>query len=124
MDMQELAKMRLESFGVIAEEQAFSFAAGKVEEQIKNVCNVEEVPEGLTYTAADMIAGEYLNQMLLLGKLDTETFPLEAAVKSIDVGDTKTTFIEGTSEEEKLAAFIRGLRSHGEDLLAYRRLQW
>lgn len=124
MDMQELAKIRLESFGVITEEPAFSFAAGKVEEQIKNVCNVEEVPEGLTYTAADMISGEYLNQMLLLGKLDAEVFPLEAAVKSVDVGDTKVTLVDSASEEDKLTAFIQGLRSHEEDLLAYRRLQW
>lgn len=122
--MQEQAKAKLESFGVTAEEPAFSFVAGLVQERIRNFCNIEEIPEGLEYTATDMVCGEYLNQMLLLGRLDAEVFPLEAVVKSLDAGDTKITFMDNASAEDKLAAFIRGLCSHESDLLAYRRLQW
>lgn len=124
MDLLEKAKTRLEGIGITADDLALSFAAGKVEEHIKNFCNVEEVPEGLEYAATDMACGEYLNQLLLLGKLDAETFPVNAAVKSIDEGDVKITFMDNTSAEDKLTAYIQYLLNHENDLITYRRLRW
>lgn len=116
------AQARLESMGVTADEIALSFAASKVVEQIKNYCNVVQIPEGLHFAAIDMICGEYLQQMQRLGKL--EGFDTEAAVKSISEGDVSITFMDNVSAEDKLTAYIGSLLNHEKDLIAYRRLRW
>lgn len=122
MELLQRAKVMLESLGIVPNETALSFAADKVAEQIKNFCNVVEVPRNLNYAATDMVCGEYLQQMQRLGKL--EGFDVEAAVKSISEGDVSITFMDNASAETKLEAFIKTLLSQENNLLACRRLRW
>lgn len=122
VDLLNLARGRLESFGANVDGTALAFAAGKVEEKIRNFCNIAEVPGELIYTAVDMVCGEYLYQMQQLGKL--ENFDVDAAVKSIDEGDVKITFMDNASASDKLVTFIGHLLDHEADLLAFRRLRW
>ncbi len=124
MDIMQEAARQLESYGISADGTALAFAVGRVEEKIRNFCNITEVPEGLFHTAVNMVCGEYLQQMYLLGKLDPEVFPAEAAVKSISEGDVSISFMDNASAEDKLAVFIEKLKSSESDLLAYRRLAW
>ena len=69
MDILQEAQVRLESFGVAVDGPALAFATELVKEKIRNFCNLDEVPDGLFYTAVDMVCGEYLYQMQNLGKL-------------------------------------------------------
>lgn len=121
--IQESVK-RLTSYGVTVDEIALGVAAGKTEEKIRNFCNITEIPEGLFHTAVNMVCGEYLNQMNLLGRLDAEAFPADAAIKSISEGDVSVSFMDNASASDKLTAFIKGLSECEGDLLAYRRLTW
>ena len=123
-NLYELAKERLRSFAVEVDEMALRFTVSRVQEHIQNFCNITEIPAELTYTAASMICGEYLNQMQKPGKLDAETFPIDAAIKAIEEGDVKITFMDSASAEDRLAAFISYLLDVNAELLAFRRLRW
>ncbi len=73
-----------------------------------------------------MTAGRYLQYKKACGQL-TE-FDLDAAVKSIQEGDTNITFaIGGGSQtpEQRLDALIASLCSERlEEVIRYRRLEW
>ena len=124
MDLLKDARVQLQSYDVTVDETALSFAVGLIEEKIRNFCNVAEVPEGLFHTAVNMVCGEYLHQMQNLGKLDAETFPVDAAIKSIEEGDVKISFMDNASASDRLTVFIQTLRGTNQDLMAFRRLRW
>lgn len=116
-----LTVTRLESWGV-KELEVFelSYAVMSTIEFIKNTTNQIVVPEGLTFTAVDLVCGELLSQRLDAGNLPE--FDVDKAVKSIKVGDTTTTFQdEGKSGIEML---INGLMSGKDDLISHRKLKW
>ena len=60
--MVEQARERLESFGYLlkdGDEVILAFSLQKVENTIKNDCNVSSVPKGLVSIAIDMAVGEF-----------------------------------------------------------------
>ena len=62
--MLERAKERLESFGSVlkdGDEVILTFSIQKVENTIKNDCNVPSIPDGLMHIAVDMAVGEFLS---------------------------------------------------------------
>lgn len=119
---------RLESFGYVttnADDWVIGFSIQKVENSIKNACNVTSIPDGLKHTAIDMICGEFLFAKKQSGQL--EGFNLETAIKQIQTGDTSTTFaVEGSSSpEQRLDALISYLINYGKgDFTSYRRIRW
>lgn len=122
---------RLEGLGYIVnvtnDSWMIAFAIQKVENQIKNACNLDRIPDGLKYRAVDMVCGEFLFAMKQTGKLD-ETFNLEVAVKSVQAGDTNVTLAIGDgsqSPEQRLDALISYLMERGEgDFVCYQKLKW
>lgn len=126
--MLETVKERLKLFGcAVADEDIWvlQFIISKVENTVKDSCNANEVPDGLFQTAVDMVVGEYL-----LGKKNTgglTDFDLEIAIKTVQEGDTTTTFdSEGSmTAEQRLDALIAHLRAPNKSLWSrYRRLSW
>ena len=80
---------RLDSFGYeVSESDAFivSFCVQKVENSIKNDCNVSEVPEGLMNIAVDRVCGEVLESLYYTGKLDVGSIALDGALASVTLG--------------------------------------
>lgn len=129
IDVAEVKK-RLEQLGYAAvdnEDIIILFSINKVTEHIKNSCNVSSIPEGLHYTAIDMICGEFLFALKQIGKLN-ETFDLEMAVKQIQEGDTSITFSIGDGSqtpEQRLNNLISYLMNNGEgDFVCYRKIRW
>ena len=117
----------LTAFGLdVTEEDAFLILiCESVTERICNLTNRQEVPNGLTYLAAEMAAGEYLYRLYKAGLLSG--FDFDAAVSSIKEGDTSVSFAvsEDTTDEGKLAALITYLREGRQaELYHYRRLVW
>jgi len=126
--MLEDVKKRLESLGYIfVEDDAWvlGFIILKVEGHIKDQCNTLVVPEGLYQNAVDMVCGE-----LLLGKKGSGQltgFDLEAAVKSIQEGDTNVTFAFGSGSstpEERLDGLINFLLHSEVNYSSYRKIRW
>lgn len=121
-------KKRLESFGYIvtdADTWVLGFIIQKVENHIKSQCNTSTVPEELHQTSVDMVVGEFLLGKKSMGQLIG--FDLDAAVKSIQEGDTNITFAFGSGSmtpEERLDALIGFLMHSETNFASYRCMKW
>jgi len=121
-------KKRLESFGYTvtdADAWVLDFIIKKVENHIKNQCNTSTVPEGLYEIAVDMAVGEFLLGKKNIGQLTG--FDLDAAIKSIQEGDTNITYAFGNGSmtpEERLNQLIDYLMHPEADFVSYRCLKW
>ena len=73
------------------------FILQDTEEKIKNYCNLDEVPQELIHTKISMAVDIYRNE-----QIGNESAP--AAVKSISIGDTSTSFgtVQDSSRVETL----------------------
>lgn len=102
------------------------FICNSVRERICNETNQTEVPEGLRYMAVEMAVGQYLSWKKDVGQL--EGFDLDAAVKSIQEGDTNITFALGEGSlttEQRLTNLINYLiNGRTREFIRYRRLLW
>lgn len=129
--MLEKVKERLESFGYAlkdGDEAILAFSIQKAENTIKNDCNVPSIPDGLANIAVDMAAGEFLTAKKTFSPDDIAGLDLGLAVKQIQKGDTTTVFAAGEGSltpEQRLAAFLNYLLTHGRDEFScYRKLRW
>lgn len=124
----ELVLLRLESFGcVIAESDGFCicFSVQKVENSIKNICGVAEVPKELTNIAVDMVCGEVLGTIYSTGRLSIESLDLDGAIASVSAGDTSVSFDNAATDAGKFRALLQMLQHGGRgELSCYRRLRW
>ena len=102
------------------------FSIDKVENDIKNYCNIGEIPDGLVYVFCYRITGEFLNAMKNSGSLDIENMKLNTAfVTSISIGDTSTSFSDKNSDENRINSLISYLLTTGQDSIhAYRCIKW
>ena len=122
----EAVLQRLDSLGYTAidgDELLICFSAQKVENNIKNSCNVLLIPDGLFNVAVDMVYGDFLSTKKGLGGLTG--FDFGVAVKSIQEGDTNITFVDGLSAEQQFDKIIGDLRSPGESkFVSFRKMKW
>lgn len=89
--MLEKVKERLQSFGYTlkdGDEVILNFSIQKVENTIKNDCNVSSIPDGLVNIAIDMAIGEFLTAKKTFSPNDITGLDLDFAVKQIQTGDT------------------------------------
>lgn len=129
--MLEKVKARLLAFGYELKESddaLLFFSIQKVENTIKNDCNVPEIPDGLENIAIDMVVGEFLTAKKTFSPGDITGLDLDYAVKQIQVGDTNTVFATGeasSTPEQRLNSFLNYLLSYGRDQFScYRRIRW
>lgn len=122
---------RLASLGytVIASDSwLLNFLIQKVTDQIKNYCNISELPNRIHSIAVDIVCGQFLYERK--ANLDTSLsfFNLESAVKQISEGDTSITYAIGdgnSTPEMRLDTLINYLINHGKnELESYRCLKW
>lgn len=129
--MLEKVKERLQSFGYTlkdGDEVILNFSIQKVENTIKNDCNVSSIPDGLVNIAVDMAIGEFLTAKKTFSPNDIAGLDLDFAVKQIQTGDTNTVFATGEGSltpEQRLSAFISYLLTYGRDEFScYRKIRW
>ena len=124
----EAVLKRLVSFGYDPKEDdswMICFSAQKVENHIKNSCNIGEVPVGLFNVAVDMVCGEFLFTKKQTGKLELADLDLNGAITQIHEGDITVQFAGGSSDESKFESLLNFLLHHGEgDFVCYRKLKW
>lgn len=121
----------LESFGYTlqdGDDWLLGFCIQKVENSIKNECNVSSVPCGLKKVATQMVVGEFLFSKKGIGQLQGLNIDIDAAVKQIQEGDTNVTFAFGNGSmtpEQRLDMLIAYLVNSGKSqFVRYRRLKW
>ena len=121
-----LVLKRLDSFGYEAKEEdifVIGFSVQKVENNIKNDCNITEIPEGLANTAVDMACGEILDTLYRTGKLDVESIALDGAIASVSLGDATVSFDNNNSGT--FTALINTLKGSGRgEFACYRQIKW
>lgn len=129
--MLEKVKERVQSFGYTlkdGDEVILNFSIQKVENTIKNDCNVSSIPDGLVNIAVDMAIGEFLTAKKTFSPNDIAGLDLDFAVKQIQTGDTNTVFATGESRltpEQRLNAFVSYLLTYGRDEFScYRKIRW
>lgn len=119
---------RLDSFGYeVTESEAWAvgFAMQKAANTIRNECNVNDIPEGLTQVYVDMACGDFLYAKKQTGQLTLGDLDLSGAVTSIKEGDTQVSFDAAGSDSDKLDSFLNALMNGGKDeLVCYRRIRW
>ncbi len=93
---------------------ALNFIIEDVTELIKNYCNLDSVPNGLTNTAYRMAVDLYRNE-----NLGHEESAL-GSVSSISVGDTSTSFKQSVDDNFKSTL----LKDYRYSLNQYRKLRW
>lgn len=125
----EMVLRRLVSFGYNlnggADECVLAFAMQKVENRIKNSCNVSSIPDGLFNVAVDKVCGEFLFAKKQTGQLEITGLDLDGAIASISEGDTSVTFNKSATDEEKFNQLLNVLINLGEgELVCYRKLKW
>lgn len=130
-ELLDLARERAECFGYEMQEGdefALIFAFKKVEDTIKNLCNVGSVPEGLEHTAVDMTVGEFLFAKKTFAPESIKGIDLDYVVKQLEIGDTNVSFVVGAGSltpEQRLDSFINYLRNAPRgQLTAFRKLRW
>jgi hypothetical protein len=104
------------------------FCIQKVENSIKNECNVSSIPSGLKKVASQMVVGEFLFAKKGIGQLQGLNINIDAAIKQIQEGDTNVTFAFGNGSmtpEQRLDSLIAYLMVSGKSqFVRYRRLKW
>lgn len=124
--MVDIIKQRLVSLGyecTEADEFALQFCMAKVEQHIKHVCNIREVPVCLEAVQVDMVCGEFLLSKKTMGQLTS--IQVEAVVKRLTEGDTTVEYNTTTDREATFNAYLdKMIHGHQSDLLAHRKLRW
>ena len=110
-----------------AENPLLDLVINQVQWRIKNLTNLQEVPEGLVGLTVQMAAGEFLSMLKGSGQL--EGFELEeAAIKQIQEGDTNTVFSVGDGSytpEQRLNSLIDFLiNGRVGEIYRYRKMVW
>lgn len=119
-------KTRLEWLGYTikdGDDWLLKFIVSKVENHIKNNCNINAVPKGLREIAVDMVCGEFLSGKKAMNQLPE--LELEAIVKTVQDGDTTVTFTGETSAEQKFDSFMTKMMNPDQScFIRYRKLVW
>ena len=102
------------------------FSIDKVENDIKNYCNIGEIPDGLAYVFCYRVCGEFINAKKNSGSLEMQNMKINTAfVTSISMGDTSTSFSDKNSDENRINSLISYLLTTGQDSInAYRCIKW
>ena len=103
-----------------------SFSAGYVEQEIKNACNVPEVPKGLYKVAVGLILSRFLTTKKAKHEVDASTLDFSPMLKELSEGDTKQVWdtSSSSSAEQRLDLFIAALENGRNQFITYRRLKW
>lgn len=121
--IKELVTTRLSGFGVTvteADDLLLAYVIAKIERDIKNFCNIAEVPEELYYVWSDAVCADFLHAKLSSGTLEN----VSSIVKSISEGDTTISFSENSTPEGQLLVCLSTMELKNSDLIRYRKIVW
>lgn len=102
------------------------FCVQKVEQEIKNACNVNAVPLGLYKVASGLTVAEFLSMKKATGNLNIDSLNFEPVLKQIKEGDTDIVYAteKAMNGEQRFDLFLSSLYLGREQFIAYRRLKW
>lgn len=129
IDIKEKVKKLLSELGYTAQSSDdwfIGFCIDKVENTIKNDCNISIIPNTLVELEVDMVVGEFLMVKKNTGQLKIENIKLEVMTKAISEGDTRVEFnTEGSlTDEQRVDSLIKHLLNRKGELSSFRCIKW
>lgn len=120
---------RLEGLGYTikpSDNYTLGFLMEKIENEILNFCNVDELPIEAVYVAIDMVCGEFLLGKKSSGDLILNGIDLnQSEIKSISEGDTSISYDNNSQNAaQKTDMLISSLIDSKRSLHKFRRLAW
>lgn len=127
-----IRRLKTLGFEITSEDDAWLiwFCGHKVEEYIKNFCNIPLIPKELYYTAAEMVCGELFRDKLSTGTLSLGGSVITGGqVTQIREGDTTVSFSQttssgGGSSTGTIEDLIDTLTQKDGELICFRKLRW
>ena len=104
-----------------------AYSAEYVEWEIKNACNVPEIPEGLYKVAVGLILSRFLSgKRSKLTAEEVDSLDFSPILKELSEGDTKQVWdtSSGLSASQRLDLLMAQLESGRNQFVTYRRLKW
>lgn len=93
--------------------------------EVLNNINDTSIPEGLEIDTLKLAASKYLFLRKTFNPTSFANMDLSNAIKQVTIGDVSTTFMDGSSDSDKLNYVINSLANSIRPLYAkYRRLVW
>lgn len=88
-------------------DEIYRFAADTAEENVRNYCNIDEIPEGLANTTLRIAA-----DILRIGQYGSGDIPV--TVSSVTVGDTSTSFtpLSDSETDEVIEKYAKTLNRY------------
>lgn len=128
MTVYEIVRAKIKDEAIT--EPDIQLAAMEVEEVIKNYCNIDEVPEALKYTWANMATDLAKYNYQVNNDSDDVLADIDASdVSNIKIGDTQIALQGGSSERARLLKSHRPnldqiVMNYKEQLNRFRRMVW
>lgn len=95
----EILDIVLQQLGLVESSGNIDLAIARVSQQVKNYCNLEDIPPELNFTVADMVVS-------LFDQESGET----VAVERVEMGDTSYTFAASTVLDTIMRDYQRQLQ--------------
>ena len=122
--------LRLNSFGYedISEfdKSILRFLLDKVQKTVRNIINVNNIPDELHYQIVDATCAEFLKLKYAMGKLKVEFS--DSPIASIKEGDTTVTYSSSTSTsitpQRVLLNILNDMELNKAELTRFRRFVW
>lgn len=124
-DILESVKMTLKILGYEVKEEEkemFEYLIQKYSSKITYECAIEEIFGALVYVVADKVCAEFLKNKIALG--EDIGIKIIRHAKDIQIGDTKVTFPEDSTDEEKVNLIISKMEREDFNYAPYRKLRW
>lgn len=122
-------KRRLRHLGyepTMEDNDHLEFELNKIQNYVKNYCNITEIPEIVDPRIIDRVCSDFLYFKKNSGSL--AGFNYEAVIKSIKEGDTTLTYAVGQGEdtpENRFDSFVKQLeRGFDKWITPHRRVRW
>lgn len=117
---------RLKMFGydvIDGDVLLIEYSCVRMEQHIRNYCNVKEPPDELLFVATDAVCADILRLKLLKGELpDVEK--IVNSISSIREGDVQVTYGDATEPSKQLNALLDGMALSTSELNRFRRMVW
>lgn len=129
-EIKEKVKKLLAEIGYTADasdDWLIGYCIDKVDNSIKNTCNISIIPSMLIEIEVSMAAGEFLMFKKNTGSLSIDNIDFDVMTKAITEGDTKVEFnTDGSfTPEQRFNSLVEYLMNNRKgDLLSYRCFKW
>lgn len=123
--LSECIYTRLSGFGFTdlnnGDKSLLALLLKKVNETIRNLTNLDKVPDGLKYKVVEAVCADFLEMKYTMGGIKVD---FASPVASISEGDTTVSFKTAKNPQETFLSILSGMRLSNSEIVRYRVMVW